>query len=250
MTINDILSKKLRLDVFYKRFLAPNGTTVVEAEKEPLKLADLQAFPRTAQINLESGEVYVRWGEAFCFCCIENLIGRYNRPKKPSRDDIARMARLMIASYSDWSVLDLPTFVDMVVRSRIPSLYNGGSEYSLVTLDEPNIMGKVESYDKMRPNAQALQGISPAKASALQQIQPEHYGMLMDGTPYDFRVPYDRWVTGDRIPSGSPTVNAERYWRGTPHNGEEDFERFYANYRAKLIGQEIVQPVNKVLGLQ
>ena len=39
MTINDILSKKLRLDVFYKRFLAPNGTTVVEAEKEPLKRA-------------------------------------------------------------------------------------------------------------------------------------------------------------------------------------------------------------------
>ena len=160
------------------------------------------------------------------------------------------MAGQMIKEYDDWSVLDLPTFVDKVINAQVASLIGGQMEYQLVTLDCLSIMGKVRAYNLMRPNALALQGNSPAKAPALQPIKFEHYGELMDGTPYDFRVPYEDFVQGYSTPSSSPTVNAERYWRASPHNGDEDFERFYANYRAKLIGQDIVQPVNKILGLQ
>ncbi len=229
MTINDILSKKLRLDVFYERFLAPNGKTVVEAEKEPLKLADLQAFPRTAQINLESGEVSVRWGEAFCFCCLENLIGRYNRSKKPLRKDIARMARMMIATYSDWSVLDLPTFVDMVVRSRIPSLYSGGSEYSLVTLDEPNIMGKVESYNRMKPKGRGASVESQAPAE--KPLTKWHLTHKMGGVEYQWPDYESAW----------------RYWKHQPNYDDPQEKAFIKAAGGK---HPILPSVNEILGLQ
>ena len=198
---------------------------------------------------LPTGEP-VTYATALCFVCLQTLVGKYTRKNKPIEAELAYMAKQMSSRYLDWSVLDLPTFVDMCVCSRIPSLRLGATEYELASLDIPSIMGKVESYDKMRPNALALQGNSPAKAPALQPIKSEHYSELMDGTPYDFRVPYEDFVQGYSTPSGDPRVNAERYWRGTPHNGEKDFERFYARFRAKLIGQDIIKPVNKVLGLQ
>ena len=198
---------------------------------------------------LPTGEP-VNYATALCYICLQTLIGKYTRKNKPIEAEIAYMAKQMTSRYLDWSVLDLPTFVDMCLCSRIPSVRLGETEYELVALDIPSIMSKVESYDKMRPNALALQGNSPAKTPALRTIKSEHYGELMDGTPYDFRVPYEDYVQGYSTPSGSPTVNAERYWRASPHNGERDFDFFYARFRAKLIGQDIIQPVNKVLGLQ
>ena len=248
MTINEIEATRLKLSEFYTKYLEPRKDTIADASREPLTLRLLQEWRRA--VTIEELKKVVRPGEAFCYLCIKSLIKKIGRRNEPSAESVGYMAEQMVIRYSNWTILDLPCFVHMAVCSRIPSPRANQVEYDLIMLDIPNIMGKVGSYDLMRPNALALQGNSPAKAPALQPIQSEHYGMLMDGTPYDFSVPYDRWVTGDRIPSGSPTVNAERYWRGTPHNGEEDFERFYANYRAKLIGQEIVQPVNKVLGLQ
>ncbi len=244
MTLNDILSGKKAARVFYAEL---RGTTITEAAKEPLKLREVASMG--SRPILPTGEP-VDYATAMCFVCLQTLVGKFSRRNKPIDAEIAYMAKQMGSRYLDWSVLDLPTFVDMCLCSRIPSVRLGVTEYELASIDIPTIMGKVESYDKMRPNTLALQGSSPAKAPALQPIKSEHYGELMDGTPYDFRVPYDRWVTGDRIPSGDPRVNAERYWRASPHNGDEDFERFYANYRAKLIGQDIIQPVNKVLGLQ
>lgn len=244
MTLNDILSGKKAARVFYNEL---RGTTITEAAKEPLKLRDVATIGgRTVLPTSEP----VSYATALCFVCLQTLMGRFSRKYKPDDSALAYMAKQMSSRYLDWSVLDLPTFVDMCLCSRIPSMRLGEIEYELVALDIPSIMSKVESYDKMRPNTQALQGNSPAKAHALQTIQSEHYGMLMDGTPYDFSVPYEDYVQGYSTPSGSPTVNAERYWRGTPHNGDEDFERFYANYRAKLIGQDIIQPVNKILHLQ
>ena len=244
MTLNDIRSGKKAARVFYAEL---RGTTITEAAKEPLKLREVAAMGDRP--ILPTGEP-VNYATALCYICLQTLIGKYTRKNKPIEAEIAYMAKQMTSRYLDWSVLDLPTFVDMCLCSRIPSVRLGETEYELVALDIPSIMSKVESYDKMRPNALALQGNSPAKAPALQPIKSKHYGMLMDGTPYDFRVPYEDYVQGYSTPSGSPTVNAERYWRASPHNGERDFDFFYARFRAKLIGQEIIQPVNKVLGLQ
>lgn len=249
MTLNDIISKHIAIKEYYFQHLANMGTSIAEASKEPLKLRDVQAWEKLDMLPTKIIKE-VRPGEALCFYCLCNLIKRANRKYQPSPEDVAYMAEQMMKEYGHWSVLDLPTFVNNVINAHVASLTGSQMEYQLVSLDCLSIMGKVRAYDLMRPNTQALQGNSPAKAPALQPIQSEHYGMLMDGTPYDFCVPYEDYVQGYSTPSGSPTVNAERYWRGTPHNGDEDFERFFANYRAKLIGQDIVQPVNKVLHLQ
>ena len=243
MTLNDIRRGKKAARVFYAEL---RGTTITEAAKEPLKLREVASMPDRPVLPTSEP---VDYATALCFICLQTLVGRFARKYKPDEAALAYMAKQMTSRYLDWSVLDLPTFVDMCLCSRIPSVRLGETEYELVTLDIPSIMSKVEGYDKMRPNTLALQGNSPAKAPALQPVRPEHYGMLMDGTPYDFSVPYEDYVQGYSTPSGSRTVNAERYWRGTPHNGDEDFERFYANYRAKLMSLDIVQPVNRVLGL-
>ena len=249
MTLNDIISKRIAIKEFYFRYLMNMGTSIAEASKEPLKLRDVQAWEHLDMLPTKEIK-QVRPGEALCFYCLCNLIKRANRSRNPSPEDVAYMAEQMIKEYDDWSVLDLPTFVDKVINAQVASLTGSQMEYQLVSLDCLSIMGKVRAYNLMRPNTLALQGNSPAKASALQPIQSKHYGMLMDGTPYDFRVPYEDYVQGYSTPSGSPTVNAERYWRACPHNGEKDFERFYSMFKALYFDQDIIQPVNKVLGLQ
>ncbi|MBO7546653.1 MAG: hypothetical protein J6T19_08125 [Paludibacteraceae bacterium] len=248
MTINEIEATRLKLSEFYTTYLEPRKVTITDASKEPLTLKMLQEWRRA--VTIEELKKVVRPGEAFCYLCIKSLIKKIGRRNEPSSESVGYMAEQMVIRYSNWTILDLPCFVHMAVCSRIPSPRANQVEYDLIMLDIPNIMGKVGSYDQMRPNALALQGNSPAKAPALQPIQSEHYGMLMDGTPYDFRVPYEDFVQGYSTPSGSPTVNAERYWRGTPHNGEKDFERFYAMFKALYFSQPILPSVNKVLGLQ
>ena len=244
MNVQDIRSRRWGTHDFYNHLRA---TTITEASKEPLKIGDLEDIKKVGA--LPSGKI-VSYKVGVCYQCVIHLLSFYNRKRTLSEQEKEYIAERISERFKNWSVLDLPTFVQMAVDSRIPTMRLGETEYELVYIDIPNIMGKVEGYDKMRPNAQALQGNSPAKAPALQPIKFEHYGELMDGTPYDFRVPYEDFVQGYSTPSGSPTVNAERYWRGTPHNGERDFDFFYARFRAKLIGQDIIQPVNKVLGLQ
>ena len=181
MTINDFISKRMAASEYYKQYIRPNGTTIAKAALEPMTLRELQGFEYEA--TLFSGKV-VYLGEAFCYYCLSDLISRYNRPLKPKAEEICYMAELMMKNYSHWTVLDLPTFVDMVVTSRVPNLYGSG-EYQLVVVDFANIMGKVESYNKMRPNPQALQGGSPEKATE-KELTDWHKTHLVDGTPYDW----------------------------------------------------------------
>ena len=243
MNVQDIRQHRWGTQDFYNNL---HATTIAEASKEPLKIGDLEDIKKNGA--LPSGKI-VTYKVGVCYQCVNHLLSFYNRKRALSEQEKEYIAERISEHYRNWSVLDLPTFVQMAVDSRLPTTRLGETEYELVYIDIPNIMGKLGSYDNMRPNTLALQGNSPAKALSLQPIRPEHYDMLLDGTPYDFSVPYEDYVQGYSAPSGSPTVNAERYWRGTPHNGDEDFERFYANYRAKLISQDIVQPVNRVLGL-
>lgn len=187
MKLEEYTKAQLAASEFYKRFIKNHGTTIVAASKEPLKLRDLQSFEER-KVTLPTGK-QVRSGEAFCYYCLEDLISRYNRPKKPDKYELADMAETMIKLYPDWSVMDLPTFVQMVVLARVPSLYSNGSEYQLIILDEGNIMGKVESYNQMRPNKPALQGMSPVKTGEREWDPNDKHTRYMlthlfDGTPF------------------------------------------------------------------
>ena len=242
MTTNDIISHRLGATAFYQSLQA---TTIAEASKEPLKLADLQLMP--TRVPLPSGNPS-DYCVGVCFACILDLLSKYNRRVKPDNDSIEYMAKQM-SQFSDWSVLDLPTFVDMCIKARIPTLRGGSPEYELFMLDIPSILGKAEVYDKMRPNPQALQGSSPMMPAEQKPIKPEHYHELIDGTPYDFSVPYEDYVQGYCAKNGDPRVNAERYWRTKPQATDEDWQRFWAKFSQKIHGKPIVQSVNEVLGL-
>ena len=183
MTIEYIISHKLSAQELYPRLKA---TTIQEAAKEPLRLSDLckkEGFRAPRQV-LPTG-VEVTYGGALCFYCLQTLIGRYTRSIKPDKFDIAYMAGEMIQKYQHWTVADLPTFVSMCISARLPSQRSSEVEYELVILDIPAIMGKLESYDRKKPNPQALQGGSPAKAveKELTDWQKTH---LLDGTPYEW----------------------------------------------------------------
>ena len=228
MTINDFISKRMAASEYYKQYIRPNGTTIAKAALEPMTLRELQGFEYEA--TLFSGKV-VYLGEAFCYYCLSDLISRYNRPLKPKAEEICYMAELMMKNYSHWTVLDLPTFVDMVVTSRVPNLYGSG-EYQLVVVDFANIMGKVESYNKMRPNPQALQGGSPEKATE-KELTDWHKTHLMDGTPYV-------WTDMD---------TCKKYWRDNPNKDDTDFKKTQESLDAQTKGG-ICKDVNQVLKIR
>ena len=199
MTLNDILSGKKAARVFYNEL---RGTTIAEAAKEPLKLRDVATIGgRTVLPTSEQ----VSYATALCFVCLQTLMGRFARKYKPDDSALAYMAKQMTSRYLDWSVLDLPTFVDMCICSHIPSLRLGATEYELASLDIPSIMGKVESYDKMRPNTQALQGSSPDKAPAMQPAEKPltkwHLTHKMGGAEYHWPDYESAW----------------RYWKHQPN---------------------------------
>ena len=198
MSINDILAGRKDARTLYSGL---RGTTLEAASAEPLKLKDLRktgagCAPKQA---LPSGKVVTYCG-ALCFYCLEDFLSKYTQRVKP--DDAARVyiAGQMTSRFDDWSVLDLPTFVDMCVLSRIPTFgINGQMEYKLITLDIPNIMDKVEAYDKMRPGKKVVQGCSPSTCRE-REWDPEKEHKLLDGTPYEH---------------GS-TEKAKRYWKDLP----------------------------------
>ena len=149
MSINDILNGQKSAPQFYSQL---RGTTLEAAAAEPWKLSVL----RKSGVGLPPKQVLpsgliVTYAGALCYYCLQELLSKYSRKYMPDEGALEYMAKQMATRFEDWSVLDLPTFVDMCLCSRIASLYNGGMEYQLVTLDIPNIMGKVEAYDRMRP---------------------------------------------------------------------------------------------------
>ena len=113
-------------------------------------------------------------------------------------------------------------------------------------MDAPNILAKLEAYDRMRPNMDALQGSSPAK-EVVKPLSKHKLTHLVDGTPYDFKVPYDDYVHGYVTPSGDPQRNAELYWRSRPNFDVDYADQCFdakANYR-----QPIVKTVDETLGI-
>ena len=138
MTTNDIISHRLGATDFYKRL---HATTLGAACKEPLKINDLVKM--STRVMIPTGHL-VDYGTAVCFACIQSLLDKYQRRVKPDAFAIEYMAEQMTKRYSHWSVLDLPTFVNMTIMARLPSMKYGEQEYELLNLDIPSIMGKTE----------------------------------------------------------------------------------------------------------
>ena len=229
MTIYDIIGHKNNSAMeFYSRLRA---TTIQEAAKEPLRLSDLTSKGEISapKQTLPTGLV-VSYGGALCFYCLQSLISRYTRSTKPDKYDIAYMAGEMMQKYRHWTILDLPTFVSMCISARLPSQRASEVEYELVNLDIPAIMGKLESYDRMKPNPQALQGGSPAKAveKELTDWQKTH---MLDGTPYE-------WEDMDEC---------KRYWKESPGKDDPELQAIQESIDAQTKGG-ICKSVNNVLG--
>ena len=231
MTINEIISHKWSALELYNR-LKP--TTIQLAAKEELTLRDLcrqDIKPRAPKQSLPTGRV-VSYGGALCFYCVQTLVGLFNRTTKPDIYQIEYMAGQMVRDFSHWTVADLPTFVSMCIGARLPSQRTTDVEYEMVILDIPSIMGKVESYNKMRPNPQALQGGSPEKATE-KELTDWHKTHLMDGTPYV-------WTDMD---------TCKKYWRDNPNKDDTDFKKTQESLDAQTKGG-ICKDVNQVLKIR
>ena len=183
MTIRDIISHKTPANLFYQR-LRP--TTIAKAWEEPLRLSDLQKRGQDfAPSQVLPTGVEVSYGGALCYYCLQALVGKYTRSRKPDKYDLEYMAQEMMLKYKHWTVADLPTFVSMCIGARLPSMNFGELEYEIQVLDIPSIMGKLESYNKMRPNPEALQGSNPNK-SVIKELSDWQKTHLIVGTPYDW----------------------------------------------------------------
>ena len=227
MTIREIRSHRWGVRELYDKLSA---TTIANASNEELTLRELPQLSKDAE--LPNGH-HVDYGTALCFLCIQKMLSRFARKTKPTMDDIEYIASEMMFKYKHWTVADLPTFVSMCIGSRIPTTRYGETEYELVVLDIPAIMGKLESYDRMRPNPQALQGGSPEKATE-KELTDWHKTHLMDGTPYV-------WTDMD---------NCKKYWRDSPAKDDTDFKKTMESIDAQKQKKPIVTSVNKLLGIE
>ena len=197
MTINDILSGRKDARTFYHQL---RGTSLEAASAEPLRLSALRKSGAgcAPKQSLPSGLV-VTYAGALCYYCLEDLLSKFSQRVKPDENALQYMAGQIAKNYPEWSVLDLPTFVDMCVGARIPTVGTGQTEYRLITLDIPNILEKVTAYDKMRPGMKVVQGCSPT-TSHERPWNPKHEHMLFDGTPHEFES----------------VEAAKRYWKSLP----------------------------------
>ena len=226
MTIREIRSHRWGVRELYDKLSA---TTIANASNEELTLRELPQLSKDAE--LPNGH-HVDYGTALCFLCIQKMLSRFARKTKPTMDDIEYIASEMMFKYKHWTVADLPTFVSMCIGSRIPTTRYGETEYELVVLDIPAIMGKLESYDRMRPNPQALQGGSPEKATE-KELTDWHKTHLMDGTPYV-------WTDMD---------TCKKYWRDSPAKDDTDFKKTQESLDAQTKGG-IVRTVDEVLKIR
>ena len=187
MTIQDIISHQYSAVDFYARLQC---ASMAQAANEPLKLGELVDLQNLMQ-RLRSGKI-MTFGETLCFLCINALCGLYRRKTPLSEDEKEYLAKEMATRYRHWSVLDLPTFVHMCSGGRLPSTKLGETEYELIVLDIPSILGKLEVYDRMRPNPQALQGISPDRTRE-KPLTDWHLHHKMDGSAYTWPSYQDAW---------------------------------------------------------
>ena len=154
MSIEEIKNDQIGPSTLYPQLEA---TSIQDAAKEPIKLCDLRAARMFVPLPDEKKYDYAT---GLCYVMIEDLLSFYTQRSKPDTPARIRMAKKISKVYGDWSILDLPTFVEMCTMSRIPTPHSGVMDYRLITLDYPCIMDKVEGYDRLRPK-RIYEGFSP-----------------------------------------------------------------------------------------
>ena len=202
MNTQDIIAHKYGARDLYAKLQA---TTNQEAAQEPLTLEMLRQL--TMNKPLPTGNI-VDYGTAVCFVCLKDLLSHYARRNKPDDESLEYMARHMMTHFPHWSVLDLPTFVNMCIMARIPSMKFGVVEYELLNLDIPSILGKTEEYDRMKPRCREVSVESQEPAE--KPLTKWHLTHKMGGAEY-------AWPDYE---------SARRYWKSEP-NMDDPEERAY-----------------------
>lgn len=202
MNTQDIIAHKYGARDLYAKLQA---TTIQEAAQEPLTLEMLRQL--TMNKPLPTGNI-VDYGTAVCFVCLKDLVSHYARRNKPDDVSLEFMAKQMMAHFPHWTVLDLPTFVNMCIMARIPSMKFGVVEYELLNLDIPSILGKTEEYDRMKPRCRDSSAESQAPAE--KPLTNWHLTHKMGGAEY-------AWPDYE---------SARRYWKSEP-NMDDPEERAY-----------------------
>ena len=189
MTTNDIVSHKINARDFYRKLPI---LTINEAWKEPLKLQQLR------ELRQPYGNSMFTYDVAFVYECICSLVSRYKRREPLSDSEKMYIAERCCEKFKYWSVSDFKCFEDMAVGARIPSCKSGQTEYELVAIDIPSIMGKLEAYDRMRPRADpSARGTDP---SSERPLTPWHRTHILGGAEHVF----------------ASEEECERYWHGFP----------------------------------
>lgn len=202
MSTQDIIAHKYGARDLYAKLQA---TTIQEAAQEPLTLEMLRQL--TMSKPLPTGNI-VDYGTAVCFVCLKDLVSHYARRNKPDDESLEYMARQMMTHFPHWTVLDLPTFVNMCIMARIPSMKFGVVEYELLNLDIPSILGKTEEYDRMKPRCREVSVESQEPAE--KPLTKWHLTHKMGGAEY-------AWPGYE---------SARRYWKSEP-NMDDPEERAY-----------------------
>lgn len=230
MTIKDIQSHRYSATQFYDMLVR---TSIVEAQKEPLKLAQLCELTTTYKDNR------ITYAEGLIIACAQS-IERYYRFRRPMEDeDKLELASRVLSEYSHYSVNDLKCFETMLISANLPTIgSNGREEYELVAIDVPHIMAKLKIYDQKRPYRSEMQKVQQdiCPHCELTLWKQTH---LLDGTEYDFRVPY-----GESEPRGDAVENAMRYWFEDEFKPDERDEKAIDAITHQYQTNPIVQRIN------
>ena len=187
-----------------------------------MKLDDLRKINKLMTLPNKS---QVDYSVALCDACISSIDLRYRRKNLLTEDDKQYIAERMSAKFKYWSVCDLKCFEDMLIGARLPSVRCGQTEYELTMINIPNLLSKAEVYDKMRPSSESLQGNSPQKEVPVRPLTAWHRNHLLDGSAYDWSVPYEDWKRGRTQARGDPDANSERYWREVVDQKNDEYDR-------------------------
>ena len=146
---------------FYERL--PH-VTIAEAGVEPLKLRHLAE--QTRKIGLPNGKS-VDMAQALILACIASIKDKYRNRNLLRDEDERYLAERMKDKFPHWSINDVRCFEDMLVEARIPTNTYGDVSYELATLNIPNLLGKAEVYDSMRPSRLTVDNEDPKSMQAL-----------------------------------------------------------------------------------
>lgn len=247
---------------FYERL--PH-VTIAEAGVEPLKIRHLSDHPQRITLpNEKRVDLAIALFQAF----VGSIQRKYRNRYQLTTDDELYVAERMKAKFPHWSINDVKCFEDMLVEARIPTSTYGDISYEMPTVSIPNLLGKAEVYDNMRPSRLTVDNEDPKSMQALQEkrstgwrkskfncytdyhkthdsdgrlvVDPRKFGGTPPDDPgWDYQSHWDKWFRTHQF-AGHPApedFNPVAYWKTQPdvqNNMEED-----------LYVQSVVQKLHK-----